>query len=67
MFSTAFLLPPDDVARLDAAIQRFLHFPLPSSGVGGQTCRLAESDLVRYYVHREDLLAGRKIDLMALI
>jgi hypothetical protein len=67
LFSVAFLLLPDDVRRLDAAIQLFLHCPLPSSGVGGQTCRLAESDLVRYYAHREDLLAGRKIDPWALI
>jgi len=67
LFSVAFLLPPEDVARLDAAIQRFLHFPLPSSGVGGQTCQIAESDLVRYFVHRDALLAGKKIDLMGLI
>jgi len=67
LFSVAFLLPPDDVARLDAAAQRLLHCPLPSVGVGGQTCLLAESDLVRYYTHRDDLLAGKRIDAMALI
>ena len=67
LFSVAFLLPPADVARLDAAIQRFLHCPGPAKGVGGQTCRLAESDLVRYYAHRENLLAGERIDLLNLV
>lgn len=67
LFSVAFLLPPDDVARLDAAIQRFLHCETFSHAVGGQTCRVSESDLVRYYAHRDDLLAGRSIDLHGLI
>lgn len=67
LFSMPFLLPPDDVARLDAAIQRLLHCETFSHGVGGQTCRISESDLVRYYAHRDDLLAGRSIDLRGLI
>jgi hypothetical protein len=67
LFSVPFLLPAEEAARLDRAIQRFLHAPKPAEGVGGQTCRLAESDLARYYAHREALLAGRAVDLLGLI
>lgn len=67
LFSVAFLLPPDDVARLDAAIQRLLHYRDVSTSPAGTFDRLAESDLVRYYAHREGLLRGEKIDLMELI
>jgi len=67
LFSVAFLLPPEDVARLDVAIQRMLHYAGEWRGFGGGGHRLAENDFVRYWAHRDALLAGKKIDLMELI
>jgi hypothetical protein len=61
LFSVAFLLPPAAVARLDAAILRLLRFPGETDAIGGTTGQLAESDFVRYWVHRETLLAGGKL------
>ena len=61
LFSVAFLLPPAAVARLDAAILRLLRFPGETDAIGGTTGQLAESDFVRYWAHRETLLAGGKL------
>jgi hypothetical protein len=66
LFSVAFLLSPDDVARLDVAIQRLLSYAPAPTGMGAFN-RLAESDFVRYWAHRDQLLAGEPIDLMSLV
>ena len=60
LFSVAFLLEPDDVARLDAVVQRMMHCPSEAWDSAPLT-RLCESDFIRYLTFRDRLLAGTGI------
>lgn len=66
LFSVAFVVPPDDVARIDAVVQRMLHIP-DDSWERSMWERLASSDFVRYHACREDLLGGKELDSLARI
>ena len=65
LFPVAFLVGPADVARLDKVIQRMLDAPAGPSNIS--TRHLLQSDAIRYFAHRDKLLAGERVDLAWLV
>lgn len=78
LFSVAFLLQRDDVERLDRVFQRMFAAAEEEQRPRGRADRLSgrakrlahrycDSDVIRYLVHREALLAGEEIDPAELL
>jgi hypothetical protein len=65
LFSAAFLVEKDDCRRIDGVVCRMLHCPPATWGTSPTAC-LCESDFIRYFAHRERLLAGARIDPLTL-
>ncbi len=64
-FPVAFLLGADDAAKLDRVIQRM--FNSPELTQKPEARYTAYTDAIRYYTHREKLLAGEKINPIGMV